>query len=81
MGLTERRVRDLRPGAKLVIIWDETVKGLGARITPAGVKSYVLSYRVGGRKRIVTLARCSQLSLSRRAQARRPGAGGHTRRG
>ena len=63
MGLTEKRVRDLKPEPKLVIIWDETVKGLGARVTPAGVRSYVLSYRAGGRKRLATLARCSEISL------------------
>ena len=63
MGLTEKRVRDLKPGSKLVIIWDDTVKGLGARVTPAGVKSYVLSYRAGGRKRLFTLARCSEYAL------------------
>ena len=72
MGLTEKRVRDLKPGAKLVIIWDDTVKGLGARVTPAGVKSYVLSYRAGGRKRLATLGRCTEYSLrDARERARR----------
>ena len=63
MGLTEKRIRDAKPGAKLVILWDETVKGLGVRVTPAGVKSFVLSYRAGGRKRLATLGRCAELSL------------------
>lgn len=63
MGLTEKRVRDLKAGSKLVIIWDDTIKGLGARVTPAGVKSYVLSYRAGGRKRLATIGRCAELSL------------------
>ena len=63
MALTERRIRDAKPGAKTSFIWDQTVKGLGVRATPKGSKSYVLSYRVNGLKRIVTLARCEQLSL------------------
>ena len=63
MALTEKRIRDAKPGAKLVILWDETVKGLGVRVTPAGVKSFVLSYRAGGRKRLATLGRCAELSL------------------
>ena len=63
MALTERRIRDAKPGSKLTFIWDKTVKGLGVRVTPKGSKSFVLSYRVNGSKRIVTLARCEQLSL------------------
>ena len=63
MTLTERVVRDAKPGTKTTIIWDSTIKGLGLRVTPAGAKSYVLSYRVAGRKRLATLGRCSVLSL------------------
>ena len=61
--LTERRIRDAKPEPKTRILWDGTVKGLGVRITPAGVKSYVLSYRSANRKRLATLARCSEISL------------------
>ena len=61
--LTEKRIRDARPGAKTSFLWDAEVKGLGVRVTPAGSKSYVLFYRVAGRKRLVTLARCSEASL------------------
>ena len=72
MALTEKRIRDLKPAPapapgkrpKLAFIWDDTVRGLGVRVAPAGEKSYVLSYRANGRKRIVTLARCSELSLA-----------------
>ena len=62
-GLTERRIRDLKPGPKTAFLWDNTVKGLGVRITPKGVKAFVLFYRVSGRKRLATLARCSELAL------------------
>lgn len=61
--LTERRIRDAKSEPKTRILWDGTVKGLGVRITPAGVKSYVLSYRSANRKRLATLARCSEISL------------------
>ena len=63
MALTEKRVRDAKPGPKTVIIWDNAVMGLGVRITRGGVKSYVLSYRTGDRKRLATLARCSEIPL------------------
>ncbi|MDD9980936.1 MAG: site-specific integrase [Gammaproteobacteria bacterium] len=61
--LTERRIRDARPEARTRILWDSQVKGLGLRVTPAGTKSYILNYRVGGRERRATLARTSELSL------------------
>ncbi len=63
MGLTEKRIRDAKPETKSRIIWDGQVKGLGVRVTPAGAKAFVLSYRIAGRKRLATLARCSELSL------------------
>ena len=62
-GLTERRIRDAKPGPKTAFLWDDTVKGLGVRVTPAGAKAFVLFYRVAGRKRLATLARCSEVSL------------------
>lgn len=61
--LTERFVRDAKPGPKNRILWDGQIKGLGLRVTPKGFKSYVLSYRVNGRKRQATLARVSEISL------------------
>lgn len=61
--LTERIIRDAKPGAKPTIIWDRTVTGLGCKVFPSGGKSFVLSYRVGGAKRLATLARCSEISL------------------
>lgn len=36
-------------------LWDDAVPGLGLRITRAGKKSFVLSYRAGSRKRQMTL--------------------------
>ena len=62
-GLTERQIRDLKPGPKTAILWDREVTGLGVRITPAGSKAFILNYRVGGRERRATLARCSEISL------------------
>ncbi len=63
MALTEKRIRDAKPGPKPTTIWDSQVVGLGVRVFPTGRKSYVLSYRAGGKKRLATLARCSETSL------------------
>ena len=70
--LTERIIRDAKPGTAPRIIWDRTVTGLGCKVFPSGAKAFVLSYRVGRRKRLATLARCSELSL--RAARERAGA-------
>ena len=61
--LTERRIRDAIPGFRSRVLWDDQVTGLGVRITPAGTKSYVLDYRVHGRRHRVTLARTAESSL------------------
>ena len=64
MSLTEKRIRDAKPGNKTAIIWDRIIVGLGLRVTPGGTKAYVLGYRIGGKKRLVTLARYGEISLA-----------------
>ena len=61
--LTEKRIRDAKAGEKTRFLWDEQVTNLGVRVTRAGVMSFVLFYRIAGRKHLATLARCSELSL------------------
>ena len=61
--LTERRIRDARPGKKTIILRDREVVGLAVRIAPGGTKSYVLDYRAAGRRHLATLARCSEIAL------------------
>ena len=61
--LTERIIRDAKPEPKARILWDAAVKGLGVKVFPSGQKSFVVSYRVGGRKRLATIARCAEVSL------------------
>ncbi len=71
MGLTEKAVRDLKPGPKTTFLWDDRVSGkgrLGVRVTSAGAKAYVLDYfDAGGTRRRMTLGRPAEMSL---AQAR-----------
>ena len=62
--LTERIIRDAKPRASTFTMWDSQVRGLGVRVTPAGATAFVLDYRVHGRRRRATLARCSELSLA-----------------
>ena len=48
--LTERRIRDAKAESKTRFLWDAQVKNLGVRITPKGVKSYVVFYRSAGQE-------------------------------
>lgn len=64
MALTEKRVRDARPGAETRVEWDETVKGLGLRISPGGTRSFIFDYRSDGRKRRMMLGRAGEISLA-----------------
>ena len=61
--LTENRIREAKPQAKPYFMWDQRVTGLGVKVTPKGVSSYVLQYRAGGKSRRVTLGRTAELSL------------------
>ncbi len=70
LTLTERRIRDAKPGPKTRIEWDATLKGFGLRITPNGAAAYVLSYRFRGRKRQATIGRPGEMTLK---EARRRG--------
>ena len=61
--LTERAIRDAKPGPKARILWDGKVKGLGLKIQPGGTKAFVLDYRASGRQRRVSLGRAGEVSL------------------
>ncbi len=62
--LTERTIRDQKPGPRTHIKWDTKLKGLGCRMTPAGTQAFVLRYTDGtGRQRLATLARVGEVSL------------------
>ena len=53
--LTERIIRDAKPEAVQRVLWDSQIKGLGVRVTVAGMKSFVIDYRTGGRQRRATI--------------------------
>ena len=63
MTITERVIRDAKPGEKTRIEWDSQVKGFGLRVTATGALAYILNYRVDGRERRATIGRPSEMSL------------------
>jgi integrase len=53
------------------VLWDEDPPGFGCRIYPSGKKAFVLSYRVEGRKRLMTLGTFGALTLDGARKAAR----------
>jgi len=53
------------------VLWDDSPRGLGLRIFPSGHKAFLLSYRIAGRKRMMTLGDYGVLTLdSARSRAK-----------
>ena len=57
--IDKRAVDAIQPGDRDRYLWDETLKGFGLKVTPAGRKVYLVQYRMrgGGRTRRVTIGR------------------------
>ena len=55
--LTKRKIDTAKYAGGWDVRWDGEVTGLGLRIYPSGRKSFVLSYRHKGRKRLMVLGR------------------------
>jgi len=47
--ITKRAVDALKPAARNAFLWDTDIRGFGLKVTPAGAKSYLYQYRLGGR--------------------------------
>jgi integrase len=61
MKLTQRVIDGLKPGHDRKI-WDDSTPSFGVRIT-AGAVSYIVSFRIGTRKRTVVIGATSQVAL------------------
>ncbi len=57
MKLTKRAIDSFKYRGGWDVRWDDAVPGLGLRIYPSGKKAFVVSYRAGGRKRLMVLGR------------------------
>ncbi len=58
--ITKRSVDALKPGDRDKLLWDTDTPGFGLKVTPAGTRTFLVQYRVGGRKgrtRRVTIGR------------------------
>jgi len=55
----------LTPGETDRWAWDDALPGFGLRVTPGGVRTYVVQYRVAGRTRRLALGRHGRLTPER----------------
>ena len=52
-------------------LWDTEIAGFGLRVYPSGRKAFVVTYRVRGKQRFLTIGRYGELTLYRaRGKAR-----------
>ncbi len=66
MKLTKRAVDAATytgTGNARCVLWDDEIPGFGLRIFPSGHKSFLLSYRTAGRKRLLTLGAYGVLTV------------------
>ncbi len=66
MRLTRRIIDSLTyqgTGNARFVVWDDDPPGFGCRVYPGGRKAFVLSYRVGDRKRLLTIGTYGVLTL------------------
>ena len=55
--ISKRSVDALKPGTSALILWDTEIPGFGCKVTPKGVKTYLLKYSRYGRARWFTIGR------------------------
>ncbi|OAN52772.1 hypothetical protein A6A04_15865 [Paramagnetospirillum marisnigri] len=72
--LTKTLVDDIQPPAKgQAFIWDSEIPGFAVRVTPTGIKAWIVQMRVrGGKERRMTVGLCSKVPLDKaRIEARK----------
>ena len=61
--LTKRAIDSLTYCGGWDVRWDSEVTGFGVRLYPSGKKSYILSYRIDGRKKLIVLGSANTITV------------------
>src|SRR5215212_2045691 len=70
MKITKTAVDQLPlPTNGYVLYWDHVLHGFGVRVTPHGVKSFIVQQRIHGRDRRITLGRHGVLTVEQARKA------------
>ena len=67
-SLTNIRINALKPAPKDYEVFDRNVGGLAVRVFPSGQKSFVVNFRVNGKRKRMTLGNPSVMSISEARQ-------------
>ncbi len=62
-NLTDKKVASLRPKSELVEYWDAKTPGFGIRVSPRGMKTWFVMFRIAGIRRRLKLGRYPAVSL------------------
>lgn len=63
--LTQAEIAKLLPRPKEYVAWDDRVRGLGVRVSPRGLKTFIYYYRSqSGRQRKPAIARVGEINLA-----------------
>lgn len=60
--ITKRTVDAAEKAAERYILWDSDLKGFGLRVETSGTKTFLVRYRMAGRKRFYALARSEEVA-------------------
>jgi integrase len=63
LRLTDLQVRNLKPRPARFIRWEKGGRGLGLRVSPGGVKTWIYVYRLDGTVRWMTLGRYPRMTV------------------
>jgi integrase len=69
VNLTKAEILKIKPGASIIRVWDLATRGLGIQVTPSGVYSWILSYRIRGKKDMTTLGRWPEMTVEQARKA------------
>ena len=50
-------------GKNFFAIWDSELRGFGMRITPGGGKSFIITYRIKNKKKMMSLGKYGVLTI------------------
>ena len=64
MRLTDIKIKSLKPAKNRKIVWEDGGTGLGVRVFPSGIKSFIGLYRFGGKSRMLTIGKYPQIGLA-----------------
>ncbi len=72
MNLTKTSVERIPTPEKTAFHWDDKLPGFGIRVTPTGVKSFIIQKRIKGKDKRITVGRFGALTVEQaRKQAQK----------